>query len=79
MVSRVAPPLVVPRQIWYPVIGLPPSEEGAVQLSATLALPALAAVRFGAPGAVGAGGSVGVALRSLEPGPLPTALTAATW
>jgi hypothetical protein len=36
---------------WYPVIGVPPADAGAVQLTAAERLPAVAVPRVGAPGA----------------------------
>ena len=50
-----------------------PPLEAAVQVSVTLPLPAVAAVRVGAPGVV-----AGVALSGLEAAPVPTALVAVT-
>ena len=51
-------------------------EAGALQLRATLPLPAVALFSVGAPGAVA--GAVGVAERSFEGSPSPTPLTALT-
>ena len=58
------------------MIGEPPLEAGAVQVSVTWALPRVAAVRVGAPGAVAA--AAGVAESAFEAGPVPTALVAVT-
>ena len=65
------------------MIGLPPSEAGAVQLTVAWASPALAETPVEAPGPVGGGGGgggpVGVtAAEGDEAGPVPTALVATT-
>jgi hypothetical protein len=60
------------------VIGLPPSDEGAVQLRFALAMPGVAVTLPGAVGTLGAAaiGVTGEDGRLL--GPVPTAFTAAT-
>ena len=58
----------------YPVIALPPLDDGADHPRATWPLPAVAPVRIGAPGAAVAG----VADSALEAAPVPTALAAVT-
>src|SRR5579884_562664 len=60
----------------YAVIGAPPSEDGAVQLNATLPSLAVSTTPVGAPGRV-AGFGVTAAL-CVELGPIPTPLIAAT-
>jgi hypothetical protein len=55
------------------VIGLPPSEAGADHDSETWLLPAVAVLSVGASGTVR-----GVADRTFEAGPVPTALVAVT-
>jgi hypothetical protein len=55
------------------VIALPPSEAGADHDRETCVLPAVAVFSVGASGTVR-----GVADRTLEAGPLPTALVAVT-
>jgi hypothetical protein len=60
----------------YPVIALPPSDEGTVKLTVAWALPAAAITPVGAPGTVGA---VGVtAVEAAEGTELPTAFVATT-
>ena len=59
------------------MIALFPSSAGAVQCSATDALPAVPATSVGAPGAVGATRGVSAAL-GVEAGPVPTPLVAVT-
>ena len=58
------------------MIVAPPSEPGALQESDTFPLPAVGTASVGAPGAVAAVG--GVAARSFDFGPSPSALTAET-
>ena len=58
------------------MIGLPPSDDGAVQVSPTWPLPAVAVRPVGAPGAVA--GATGVAVAGEEAGPGPIALAART-
>ena len=59
------------------MIGLPPSEVGAVQVTLAWASPAVAVTALGAPGT--ARGASGVTLfEAAEAGPLPMALAAVT-
>ena len=55
------------------MIAEPPFETGAVQVSATWALPRVAAVRVGVPGTV-----AGIAVSAFEAGPAPTPFVAVT-
>ena len=58
----------------YPVMGEPPVDVGAVQVTVAVPLPAVAATADGAPGTV-----IGITeLDAPEAGPVPTALMAAT-
>src|SRR6266403_238729 len=59
LLSRLSLPLLVERQTLYELTAVPPLEAGALQLKATLPLPATATRFCGAVGTVGAG--VGVA------------------
>ena len=59
----------------YEVIGLPPLEAGAVQLTVASALPAAAVTPVGAPGTVAEGVT---AFDAAEAGPAPTLLAAVT-
>jgi hypothetical protein len=61
----------------YPVMALPPSDEGAVQLSEAEALPATATMFVGAPGTA-AGGSGVTALDGADAELGPTAFVATT-
>ena len=59
------------------MIGLPPSDPGAVQLTVADPSPAVAPTPLGAPGTVA--GATGVtALEAADSGPAPTLLIAAT-
>jgi len=58
------------------VIGLPPFDAGALQLSATCPLPAVAVRPVGEPGTPG--GVAGVADAGVDAGPVPTAFVAVT-
>jgi phosphoribosylcarboxyaminoimidazole (NCAIR) mutase len=58
----------------YPVIGLPPSEDGAIHMTSAEALPAVAVTPVGAPGTV-AGTTADDAA---EAGPVPIELLAVT-
>jgi len=62
-----------------PVIGDPPLLAGAVKLTTADVMPATADTAVGAPGAVAAGGAVGVTVfDEAEKAPVPNALVAAT-
>src|SRR6266852_7760576 len=74
LLSRLSLPLLVERQRLYELTAAPPLEAGAVQLKATLPLPATATRFCGAVGTVGAG--VGVAEAAPDTGPGPTLFTA---
>jgi hypothetical protein len=66
--------------IVYPVIAEPLLDAGGVQLTTAEAFPAVAIPIAGAPGVSGVLGAVGVtAAERSEKGPVPAALTAATW
>ncbi len=58
----------------YPVIGDPPLDAGATQVTVAWALPAVAETPVGAPG-----GAAGVTLlEAVEAGPVPAQLVAVT-
>jgi len=57
------------------VMGLPPSEAGALKLMVAWALPAVAVTPVGAPGTVGAGVTL---FEGADTGPVPTPLVAVT-
>ena len=61
----------------YPVIALPPSDDGAVKLTVACPLPAVAVTPVGELGAV-AGADGVTALEADEGAELPTALVATT-
>ena len=60
----------------YALIGSPPSEAGAVQLTSTTPSPGAADTMVGAPGTVA--GATGVAATGVEAGPSPMPLLAVT-
>ena len=57
------------------VMGLPPSDAGALKLTVAWALPPVAVTLVGAPGTVGAGVTL---FEGAEAGPVPTPLVAVT-
>ena len=73
VVVQVFPPGVL--DTVYPVIGLPPSVAGGVQVTFAFASPATAATFVGAPGSTGSGMAE---FEDTDVGPVPTALVAFT-